>query len=278
MSETIDSFVSELVVANQAGRAPQTGWSHRVDLHPTFSEVYVPCFRHLILRMNPPPDAGSRQRFCPICRTYAADFAPFGVVPRPNARCRTCFSAERHRFAWLYFQRYTDLFDTPPKRMLDVGPEQGLIPFFKEKLGAGYISADLEWPVADVQCDVTAIPFPNAFFDAIYCSHVLEHVADDRQALREIRRVLKPSGWALLMVPITADVTFEDPSVIDPTERLRLFGQEDHVRRYGPDFVDRVQEADFTISVFEVEDLFEPDEIERMALTWAAGSIYYCTR
>ena len=85
----------------------------------------------------------------------------------------------------------------------------------------------------------------------ILCSHVLEHVVDDRKAMRELHRVLHPSGWALIVVPIASrrDETFEDPAVLTPADRERVFGQADHVRIYGRDFKARLEEAGFTVSV-----------------------------
>jgi SAM-dependent methyltransferase len=99
-------------------------------------------------------------------------------------------------------------------------------------------------PRAMVRMDITDIQYPKDTFDVIYCSHVLEHVVDDRKAMREFHRVLRPDGWALLLVPITVEKTFEDPSVTDPEERLSVFGQEDHVRCYGPDYVERLRNPD----------------------------------
>lgn len=125
---------------------------------------------------------------------------------------------------------------------------------------------------------LTDIRYPDESFDVILCSHVLEHVQDDRKAMREFHRVLKPDGWAILLVPITADKTFEDPSIVDPQARLAAFGQEDHVRRYGPDYIDRLREAGFTVEVTRPADLVAPDGIVRMGLTAAAGEIYYCTK
>jgi SAM-dependent methyltransferase len=159
-----------------------------------------------------------------------------------------------------------------------VAPERCFVPHLRPILGTGYVTADLQNP-ADFQWDVTAIPQPDASFDVIYCSHVLEHVLADRKAMSEFYRVLKPGGWAVLNVPITDERTFEDPTVTDPAERLRLFGQKDHVRRYGPDYVDRLREAGFHVEVFTPADLFSAAEIERLALgTNAAGEVFYCTK
>ena len=138
------------------------------------------------------------------------------------------------------------------------------------------MTADLFNPRVMVSMDVTNIRYPNHSFDVIYCSHVFEHVVDDRKAMREFRRVLKPGGWAILNVPITVERTFEDPTVIDPAERLRLFGQDDHVRCYGPDYVDRLREAGFTVEVTTVADLVPAETATQMGLTEASGEIYTC--
>jgi hypothetical protein len=107
---------------------------------------------------------------------------------------------------------------------------------------------------------------------------VLEHVQDDRQAMRELYRVLKPDGWAILLVPITAEQTIEDASITQPDKRRDLFGQADHVRRYGPDYVDRLRSAGFHVEISCVADLCNCDERERMGLTCASGDMYYCTK
>jgi predicted SAM-dependent methyltransferase len=162
--------------------------------------------------------------------------------------------------------------------MLHVAPEQCFAKHFKKALGNGYITADLESPNVSLKMDITDIQFKDGVFDAIYCSHVLEHVSNDRKAMQEFHRVLKPGGWAILLVPIIAETTFEDPSVTDPKERLRLFGQEDHVRRYGPDYLDRLKEAGFSVQVVKPTDFLTADEINLMGITPAAGDIYFCTK
>lgn len=112
-----------------------------------------------------------------------------------------------------------------------------------------YISTDLDSPEAMIHMDITDIPFNDHTFDVILCSHVLEHVPNDRKAMSELYRILKPGGWAILLVPIDfdRDTTFEDPSVVDPKEREHLFGQHDHVRRYGRDYLTRLEQAGFIV-------------------------------
>ncbi len=149
---------------------------------------------------------------------------------------------------------------------------------FQKHLGAGYITADLYNPRAMVNMDITSIQFPDESFDVIYCCHVLEHVMDDRQAMKEFQRVLKRGGWAILLVPITAERTLEDPSVVSPEDRLRVFGQADHVRIYGPDYADRLREAGFEVEVTSINDLVAKSDAARMGLTQASGDIFCCTK
>ena len=129
-----------------------------------------------------------------------------------------------------------------------------------------------------VKMDITAIDFPDRSFDVIFCSHVLEHVPENRQALREFHRVLKDDGWAILLVPIKAQRTVEDPSIRTPAERLRVFGQADHVRVYGPDYVDRLREAGFGVTIAQVADLVPAADRQRLGLTAEAGEIFRCTK
>ncbi len=219
-----------------------------------------------------------RGRWCPVCGRESRCFAPFGKVRRPEARCVHCGALERHRLIWLYFKHATDLFDGRPKTMLHIAPEPCLGARIRERVGAGYLSADLRNPGAMVNFDIQSIPYPDASFDVIYCSHVLEHVADDRRAMRELRRVLRPDGWAILLVPVMPGASFEDASIVDPRDRLREYGDETHVRRYGRDYEERLREEGFHVRRSSASDVAGEAERRRMGLTAAAGDIYFCTR
>lgn len=218
------------------------------------------------------------KRYCPVCRTPSKKFIEFGVVPRSDARCMQCGALERQRFVWLYFERITNLFDGRAKAILHIAPERTLQSLLKRYCGASYLSADLYDSRAMITMDITRIGYPKETFDVIYCSHVLEHIPDDRQAIAELYRILQPDGWAIVQVPITADKTFEDTSITDPNERLKLFGQEDHIRRYGPDFIDRLSEVGFKVKVITPSDFLTDEEIEYMGITDAAGEIFHCTK
>ena len=115
--------------------------------------------------------------------------------------------------------------------------------------------------------------------DVVLCSHVLEHIPDDRQAMRELRRVLKPDGWALLQVPIDRKraVTFEDPSVTDPAERARLFGQHDHVRWYGQDYPARLRECGFDVRIDRFMGELTADEVRCFGLG-NGEEMHFCRR
>jgi len=153
-----------------------------------------------------------------------------------------------------------------PKKMLHIAPEKELVARFRKVRRLDYLTADLHDPQAMVQMDITDIDYPDDLFDVIYCSHVLEHVGDDRKAMRELNRVLKADGWAVFVVPVKVEKTIEDASVTDPAERECLFGQQDHVRRYGRDFVNRLQEGGFRVKTFLSADIAGAGNIVRFGL------------
>jgi len=218
------------------------------------------------------------KRHCPVCNRDSGKFREFGVVPREDAQCPHCGALERHRLVWAYLKRKTGLFGGHSLNMLHVAPEPIFEELLRQRLGSGYLTADLNNPRAMVRMDITDIRYPDDTFDVVYCSHVLEHVPDDKKAMREFLRVLKPNGWAMLLVPIICERTFEDPTIVDPAERARLFGQDDHVRNYGRDYVDQLREAGFDVSVILPGDFMTGEEIVRMGITQAAGEIYLCRK
>ncbi|MEP6737048.1 MAG: class I SAM-dependent methyltransferase [Chryseolinea sp.] len=181
---------------------------------------------------------------CPVCGWSFKKFLPYGRInTRQNALCPHCLSLERHRLIWLFLQKKTDYFKAQHD-VLHIAPEACFMDPMETLNHRRYITADIESPLAKVKMDIHAMPFNDNSFDLVLCNHVLEHVQDDIKAVSEITRVLRPGGLAILQVPFfrpIPDKTFEDPSVTDKREREKLFGQDDHVRRYGHDYPQRLQ-------------------------------------
>ena len=204
---------------------------------------------------------------CPLCGATYREFVPWGNDRTANQFCPGCRTQSRQRPLWLYLTRESGLFDKP-QRLMHVAPEPGLHRLLLVATNLEYVTTDLDAKTADVAADLADLPFPDDAFDAIICSHVLEHIPDDRQAMRELRRVLARGGTAILLVPInlTAEATAEDPAVTDPAERRRLYGQENHLRLYGRDFVERLSEAGFQVQTLYYARQLPPEEVRRFAL------------
>jgi hypothetical protein len=221
-------------------------------------------------------DSSLHSRFCPICYRGAESFRPFGKPKREEAMCPTCGSLERHRLVWLFINAKTDLLDGRQKKLLHVAPEKHLSALLSSLENLDYLSADIMYSTAMIRMDLTGIPFPDESFDIVICNHVFEHIPDDRLAMSELYRILKPSRWAIMQVPIYGERTIENPSVIDPKERRKLFGQEDHVRKYGRDYKDRLEEAGFKVMVDAFHKEF--DDAARRRYGLRKQDVYYCEK
>lgn len=168
---------------------------------------------------------------CPICgyRGPFADLRP-GTGTRRHAQCPACGALERHRLQYLVMRMLLEERPTRPLAMLHVAPEPFLRWFFTDRFGT-YETADLEMPDVDHRVDLCDLPFADASYDLVYASHVLEHIREDRRAIAEIRRVLRPGGIAVLPVPVLGQTTIEYPEP-NPNETF-------HVRAPGLDYFDR---------------------------------------
>ena len=195
---------------------------------------------------------------------------PYGYKKqRPNALSPSTLSLERHRLMWLYLKEETDFFTKDSQQnVLHIAPEQCFYKRFRKQKNLEYITSDLDSPLADVRADICNLPFEDNEFDVIFCNHVLEHIPDDKKAMAELYRVMKPGGWGIFQVPqdINRKETFEDDSITNKEERTRIFGQYDHVRVYGLDYFDRLREAGFTVKEIDYTKKIAPDLLERYAL------------
>ncbi len=195
-------------------------------------------------------------------------FLPYGYEnPRENVLSPSTLSLERHRLLWLFLERETQLFSAPLK-LLHFAPEQAFYRRFKRQNNLDYVTTDLNSPLAEVKADICNLPFADNEFDVILCNHVLEHIPDDKTAMKELFRVMKPGGWGIFQVPqdLQREHTFEDDSITDKKERTRIFGQYDHVRVYGKDYFDRLRDAGFQVEAVDYTQSFPAADIERYRL------------
>lgn len=184
----------------------------------------------------------------PIDNKSFRKFLPYGYeIQRQNVLSPSTLSLERHRLLWLYLTNETSFF-TSKKKVLHMAPEQCFLTRFR-KLDHDYITADLDSPIADVKADIINLPFNDNSFDIVFCNHVLEHIQDDKTAMKELYRVMRKGGMGIFQIPqdLNRDVTFEDNSISDPKERAKKFGQYDHVRVYGRDYFDKLRSIGFKV-------------------------------
>jgi SAM-dependent methyltransferase len=205
---------------------------------------------------------------CPVCGGRFRKFLPYGYnAVREGALCPGCMSLERHRLMWIYLISETNIFESA-LRLLHIAPERCFIKYFEKALGANYITADLESPLAKMKMSIEDIPLEDSSIDVIFCNHVLEHIGDDRKALAEMYRVMKHGGWGIILAPVNEarETTYEDPAITTPKEREKAFGQYDHLREYGADYPDRLAEAGFSVEALKYYVFFGADEYRRFGL------------
>lgn len=210
------------------------------------------------------------QHSCPLCgsrvRAYRSHggVAPIaervrvtGAMLRQNDRCPVCHGVDRTRMTMLFLEK-TYGPSLKDRRILHVAPEWGLYRYFRRKAVTDYTPCDLDLfryrHIRNIRkVDCTRLPFEDESFDLIVCSHVLEHIPDDRAAMSELRRVMAPGGRAILQVPLALDrhETDEDPEVTTPQAREARFCQWDHVRLYGLDYGDRLRDAGFELELYD---------------------------
>lgn len=219
-----------------------------------------------------------RAHECPVCGSGLRAFVSGGIHHElEGTRCPVCGSEERHRMGWLVVDRITRESGREPARVLHVAPAWCLESRFRRRWGDGYAAGSLEGGEGRVVADLTRLSFDTGSIDLLYCSHVLEHIVDDIVAMREIGRVLSHDGWALIQVPITSDRTREIPSVTDASERERLYGQSDHVRRYGSDFPERLKEAGLAVRIWSPTEILSREEQVRYGIG-DDEDVYVCRR
>jgi len=218
--------------------------------------------------------------YCPVCKSRIKLLKLLGfdfpVIKekqivgggKRNAQCPVCRSSDRVRLLYLFLKNRTEIF-TKQTKLLHIAPEKPLERIFRKSENIKYLTTDLEKENVMEKMDITDIKYTENSFDAIICNHVMEHIPDDLKAMKELYRVLKPEGWAIMQVPFSKimDSTFEDSSVKSEKEREKIFGQMDHVRIYGKDYSERLKKAGFKVEEYSwIEDKKLDNPNNKMAL------------
>jgi len=236
---------------------------------------------------------------CPVCGVGLAGFVgagsylrmvqahgyvyPLDAIETFNVAaysCPSCDASDRERLYALYLDRVFAARNAARRvRLLEFAPSYGLSRKLKRTPFVDYRSADLYRNNVDDRVDITDMrAYADASFDVVLCSHVLEHVPDDRRAMRELHRILRSDGFAIVMVPLVHGVeeTNEDTAIDTPALRWKYFGSDDHVRQYGRrDFADRLAGAGFAVERLGI-GFFGEDAFRRAGI--AADSVLYVVR
>lgn len=202
-------------------------------------------------------------RFLPYrggMKNISAEMIRFDVIGSDveHFSCPYCRSHDRERHLFMYFDK-TLIWETfRNSSVLHFAPERNLARRIRSLGPKYYVKADLFPHSAEiVREDVTRLSFSDEMFDVVIANHVLEHVSDDTTAMKEVFRVLKPGGLAILQTPFSniLEVTSEDPMITSAAERLRAYGQEDHVRLYGTDLFTKIEATGLLSLVRTHEDI-----------------------
>ncbi len=209
---------------------------------------------------------------CPNCNTNFKKLLPCGLNQkvlnelevigsglRDNCLCPRCNSIDRERLIYLYLKYKTHVF-SENITMLHVAPRYSLKKIFKKHKNINYIAGDkfekgYNYTKDVIHIDLTSLNFDDEYFDVIICNHVLEHIPDDIKALKEIYRVLKKDGFAILQVPLSLklDKTLEGVAN-NEEERLKYYGQKDHYRIYAKDYFINLENCNFVVNAINPND------------------------
>jgi SAM-dependent methyltransferase len=226
--------------------------------------------------------------FKPIWRSYWIHYQQYEYIRSPFAMetfnvgafsCPACDAYDRERLTALYLDRVLPAFDPQRRHLLiEFAPAHALRRMIRRYPFIDYRSADLSRNDVDDRVDLADCPYADRSVDVFLCSHVLEHIEDDRKAMRELHRILAPGGFGIVLVPLfpTIDETHEDPSIDTVELRAKYFAGGDHVRQYGRrDFLDRLAAAGFAIEQLGV-DYFGRDAFRKAGI--GENSILYVVR
>ena len=185
------------------------------------------------------------------CSVCSYSLSKFISLDRGDLLCPRCGSLGRSRRLWTLLEPQKE-----SKKVLHFSPPTCMKTRLEKWVHFDYLSSDYEDEFeADLHLDITAMSLPSSSLDLIICYHVLEHIPNDIQAMKELYRVLKPSGSIYIQTPFSSDAFLEDLSITSPQRRLELYGQADHVRIYTVDeLARRLESVGFKIDLLEFQE------------------------
>lgn len=188
-----------------------------------------------------------RSVYCNVCENF---FSRFIIVHSDEKLCPRCGSLGRHRRLWQILKGVVQI--NHNDRILDFSPTRFILNKLKKSF-PNYLSTDyLDNELVDRRYDISNIPEPTNEFSLIICYHVLEHIENDLQALRELYRILKYGGKLIIQTPFKEGDILEDPNIISKEDRKMHFGQEDHVRIYSlSGLTTRLKSIGFNVNILE---------------------------
>lgn len=185
---------------------------------------------------------------------------------RENNVCPQCGAIDRERWQMYVLKQFTEIL-TKRCNVLHIAPEDAIYRLIKNNIECDYYLGDVELGRSQHKCDLTDIQFKDNFFDYIIANHVLEHISKIELAFSEIKRVLKTDGQFITSFPICIDErTIEEDIILNEDERLRLFGQKDHVRLFGYDYENYFEKNGFNVKIMSPKDILHPDMIRKYGL------------
>jgi SAM-dependent methyltransferase len=221
-------------------------------------------------------------------KSYGRNIERFGYIHRHREMetmnlaamtCPKCDATDRERLMAVYLDEVWPSFPpNGPVRLFDFAPAYPLSQKLKRYPSIVYRSADLSRRDVQDHIDLTNIAYADESADIFICSHILEHIPDDRKAMRELRRILHPNGFGLMLVPLVigVDETTEEQGETSVEYRWKHFGMGDHVRQYGRrDFVDRLTQSGFKVEQLGITH-FGAEKFRRHGI--AENSVLYVVR
>lgn len=179
--------------------------------------------------------------------------------------CPICGGSDRERYVYYILKHYTNIMDGLEHSVLHFAPEEFLSQTLKKLCGRKYISADIVPGRAETIANIEKLQFESGVFEYIICNHVMEHIYKEQEAFYEIKRCLIRGGILILTVPICWEhKTFEDDTIKTEEERIKWYGQKDHVRLYGNDIVERVEHFGFDVTSLRCNEMVDEFDIKRM--------------